>query len=233
MNAKFYIVTRLNAPCFPGRERLEANNLDYKWLVSRLYLLQKFCQRSVMNQGWKNFEWILWCHPETTAWFRNKISCFPATVLYADCVSEAIDWDADIIVTTRLDSDDLIHRDFMANVHGHLEAFTASSLKRQVYAFRHGYRYRSNAGPRGTLNHATQDNAPFLTLFADIRNDKEDAIVFHERHTRMLDLHGHVINKDLAAWISVVHDDQIATTAVGIRALADITKTFKEFGVKK
>ncbi len=236
MKTKFYIITRLNADCFPGRPQLQKNNLNDKWLKARLELLVNYCCPSVFNQSWKDFQFILWCHPETPAIWKELLLMEPSewvNVIFADSVDEAIDWDADIIVTTRLDSDDLIHRDFMFYIRDHLDRFIASEQTRQVYAFRHGYRYGSLAGPRGTLHNATQDDAPFLTLFSDIREDKEDALVYHDRHKRMLGLHDHVINKTLPAWISVTHDDQIAGTGVGIRALADITTTFAEFGVKK
>ncbi len=192
MTSKIYIVTRFNAPCFPTRKDLAKRRLDDGWLRERVRLFKEYCYPSVANQSFLDFDWIVWCHPDSPEWMQDelyeitKLRPFRPLIwfIYEDSYYPYIDTDVDTLVTIRLDNDDMIHEDFVKTIHEHIEVFQKSGLPRQVYSFTNGYRYYDCATPKtprrtlnpdsrfipeGSLIEAKMHNNPFLTLFADMR----------------------------------------------------------------
>ena len=121
---KHVVVTRLNA-----RHR-DRTNLDPEWLRRRVDLFKAYAAKSMKNQSSTDFDWIVWADLETPSplaeeihdivkdvggrviWDRQRFSTEGLSNLLQvdmmDC-DEVPEW----ILTTRLDSDDMIANDFI------------------------------------------------------------------------------------------------------------------------
>lgn len=243
MKSKIYIITRFNAPCFPTRKDLAERRLNDDWLRERVRLFKQYCYPSVMAQRnlpreyIYDFNWIIWCHPESPNWLRNTL---PKWCIYADSYYDQIDTTADILVTVRLDNDDMIHKDFIKTIHEHIPVFEASGLPRQVYSFTKGYRYYDLAQktgapvPAGSLVEVEMHNNPFLVMFANLREQPAkdigtDHLVYHTDHGKMTDLFNTIYNHDLRAWAWVYHGGNTASIQCKSGDTVD-NKILKEFG---
>jgi len=103
--------------------RLALGEPTVEWLKHRIYFFENFCAPSIQIQTCKNFEWFLAAHIDTPKWFVNRVkkaSPF-AKILYTNSKKMAIDWTSlipnesidNILLTTRLDNDDMLHMDFV------------------------------------------------------------------------------------------------------------------------
>lgn len=234
MKTKYYILTRLNSISFTDRPHLMKDNLNDEWLQARMKLFKEYCVPSIENQSFQDFEHIVYCHPASPEWFTDELySIDSITVSFEYKYASALDRSADILVTSRLDSDDLYHRDYMLGISEYLDEFKENRFKREVYSFATGYHYSINKGPRGTMHTAKAPTAPFLTLFADIREDKENCQVYYKMHDTLPKVVPCQYNRKQRGWMYIKHDDNIGGSGFSIQELADITGTFEQFGIKK
>lgn len=128
---RHFLITRLNIDgyfCQPMPPEVR-NDLDY--LDYRLQVFEKTCFPSVNAQSNKNFQWLFLVDAQTPASVIERIeqyNCEPSLQIVVianketclQTVREAIDGRIDdatpYLITTNLDSDDIIHNDFIANV---------------------------------------------------------------------------------------------------------------------
>lgn len=153
-----FLLTRFNIPF--GFGNLPAGlGLNDEWLEQRFALFENFCLPSVLAQENKDFCWLIWIDERTPERWRSRLKedlepLPSARVLPFKPGSDAI-WKEEIeklsggtsvqrIVTTRLDNDDAISRDYLASI-----ARRAAALPRKdrpyVINYRDGCRV-SNAG---------------------------------------------------------------------------------------
>lgn len=209
MKSKFYIITRFNAPCFVTRPDLAERRLNDEWLKERVRLFKAYCYPSIVNQTFQDFEWIVWCHPDSPAWMRHELKMLDrAHFVFEPSYYDYIDMTVDTLVTTRIDNDDMIHRDFMKVTSMQLRSFHSSGLKRQVFSFTRGYRFIEKDNE---LLRVVMPNSPFLTLFADIREDTKDWSVYCTMHGTLPDKFDTAYNEELSAWSWVKHESNTAS----------------------
>lgn len=129
---KHYIITRFNLrvegwDTTKNRETVLTN----EWLNNRLVLFQTYCLPSVNCQVTKNFTWLIFLDIQTPKEFRHKIEVLAQPyeyikLFYIDGSKELVAKSGDFIlkdaknyefiITTRLDNDDLLHKDFISTV---------------------------------------------------------------------------------------------------------------------
>jgi hypothetical protein len=119
-----------------------------EWLVQRLSIFEHFCAPSVRLQKKRNFTWFLVVHPETPWWFVSRAvkAATNAIVVEQSGMSICAHWPRLIgslvrpgrLVTTRLDSDDMIHEGFVECV----QHFAQESPAEFVIDFPVGYQLR-------------------------------------------------------------------------------------------
>jgi len=106
--------------------KLAVGQPPVKWLANRLAIFKTFCAPSVRSQTNQNFRWVLAVNSRTPEWFlRHTRAAAPeAIVVYCDGPGIYPNWSNLLapyigsrrLITTRLDSDDLLHKGFVSRV---------------------------------------------------------------------------------------------------------------------
>jgi hypothetical protein len=158
-----WLVTRFNVP----NAEYAGRSSDHVWLEHRLGLFRKYCLPSVAKQSCRRFTWLLLVDLDTPAQARDALlNCrddFPfATLPVGDRWQEelaaflASESREGHLLTSRLDSDDAIHRDYLGLVQEHF-----SGRRLEFLEFRTGLRLDAVTGK---LYRVHKYSCPFLTL---------------------------------------------------------------------
>ncbi|MGP5071874.1 glycosyltransferase [Arthrobacter rhombi] len=120
------LLTRFNLPT-PGVESLI--RAKDGWLRDRQALFERYCLPSVKDQSERNFHWIIYFDAESPKWLRARIAelssdgtfvpLFRQSVPHAQLVQdveEVAGRRTEILMTTNLDNDDAISKDFVARL---------------------------------------------------------------------------------------------------------------------
>jgi hypothetical protein len=198
-----WLITRFNVPMarFPGR------SADPRWLERRIGLFQKYCLPSVARQSCQAFRWLLLVDPNTPQPARvalracarvRRFDVLPVGGRYREALSDhlARASRSAFLVTSRLDSDDAICRDYLRAVQ---RAFAAPTLA--FLDFWSGLKFDE---PTGRLFSVWKCSSPFLTLVE--RRAGPPRTVYccpHEKAGTVARLHDVGLEH---AWFQVVHD---------------------------
>jgi Putative rhamnosyl transferase len=111
--------------------KLAVGNPTPEWLVHRLDIFKHYCAPSVLLQTYKNFRWLLAVNPATPRWFLEAagVAAANAEFVYHTEPTLTPRWTSLIrpfvnrgpLITTRLDSDDMVQRRFVEVVQAHSE----------------------------------------------------------------------------------------------------------------
>jgi Putative rhamnosyl transferase len=106
--------------------RLALGRPSSEWLAKRIVIFEKYCAASVRSQTERDFKWFLALNPNIPDWFTKRVvAAAPDAVLaYHNGPRDQVNWRKLIepfirsgrLVTTRLDNDDMLHKDFIAIV---------------------------------------------------------------------------------------------------------------------
>jgi hypothetical protein len=121
-----FLLTRLNAR-LPYLEVY--HGLDHSWLERRFDLFERLCVPAVAAQR-ARFDWLVFCDSETPGPFRDRLDPFIRSNLFtmiyhhgelsereiAREVLARLSPGAQVLITTRLDSDDGIRRDYLLRI---------------------------------------------------------------------------------------------------------------------
>lgn len=132
---KHFLATRFNIR-LEGWDTTKNNaplNTD-QWLKQRFYLFENYCLPSVKNQTCQNFRWFLFFDVNTPSFYRNRIQylvhLYPhIRPIYVEkfATIEEMQYPLinnikrlvskeEYIITTTLDNDDLLHKDFITTL---------------------------------------------------------------------------------------------------------------------
>lgn len=213
-NFDHFILTRFNVPPSPG-----ASKPSNQWLIDRLRIFKDWCLPSIRSQTVRPDYWLVFCDAESPPWFRQElhellgpgeeavwVSGSSSPEMFATAVANRCSGKP-YLITTRVDNDDAISRDFVEmvqNLFGAQEKlfinFTQGSQHSQGRFY---WRLDpSNAFISLIERHTPERTAP-LTVFVDW-------------HTR-LGGHGDIARvKTHTAWIQNVHGGNIANVVRGL-----------------
>lgn len=123
-----FFLTKFNVRSFPELKP----GCDPTWLERRFRLFDQFCFPSVQQQSNQNFKWLVFFDVDTPEPFKQKIAAYANTwenfvPVYLDCplpygefpdevrqvVKNYIPADCEHLMTTWLDNDDAIHKDYV------------------------------------------------------------------------------------------------------------------------
>ena len=113
-----FIETRFNLP-FPFSKGI---NLTQDWLQYRFLLFKKYCLNSVINQTFKDFNWIIYFDKNTDTSLLNEIKSFDSRIVICHSKNDYLSIKKEKsnylkrFILSRLDSDDSYHKDFLKNV---------------------------------------------------------------------------------------------------------------------
>jgi len=136
-----FLMTRFNVGLYPKQMdqaysdkqgRVPAKDPD-GWMEKRFELFERFCVPSVRNQSMKDFTWLVVFDAKTPQRYLDR-----AERVGHDChlvpqraerghrrtlrlfAAQSLRPDTKYLITSRIDNDDAIHRDFVGTVQGHL-----------------------------------------------------------------------------------------------------------------
>ncbi|WKN53751.1 glycosyltransferase [Rhodococcus opacus] len=211
------VMTRFNV-----RVGREPANED--WLRHRLQYFENVCCASIASQTNKDFRWIVLFDSEREPWFEAEVErlsrnglfepiwvegSFEPTVaanLFAERSS------ADWLITTRVDNDDALARDFIEKVQ--------SQFERQDFEFVN-FQSGLQLNDAGELFHRLDPSNAFISLIEKRREGPPRGIylAWHDRveqHGPMRQVRSH------AMWLQMVHGRNIGNQARGVRAEPDL-----------
>lgn len=227
-NIRHVILTRFNIPS-PGRELTLRSKPG--WLAGRFELFRDYCLPSVAGQTEQDFEWVIFFDEETPAEFRDEIERLQRVFPFHAAFTRLADMpeiiqsvlpryqDADWLLSTRLDSDDILATDHVARLR---EAATPDHTR--VVNFANGA-ILSLSGGSPHLYRITDRKNPFASLLEPMSETART--IWGEIHVNIARL-GPVTQLDgHPGWLQVVHGGNVSNRVKGKRVkLADAEDIF-------
>ena len=212
------VITRFNVR-FSSDPSVKSLGIDERWLEDRFLLFEKYCVSSINAQSNQEFSWVLLFDEDTPERFLDRAeglisnrkgsrifkgTSFPLSDLLSrleSIISDQCQW----IITTRLDNDDALHRDFVENIQQ-----AAKPDRPEVINFPRGIIVRGEkAYDRRDDSNAfislSESRAGFQTVLS-IRNHKYARESFHLRQLNFPSM-----------WLQIVHDTNISNRVRGLR----------------
>jgi Putative rhamnosyl transferase len=195
-----------------------------EWMEERLRLFRTFCVPGMEQQTRTDYSsWLIFCDESTDPPEVEKVERAVAEVPGAavaitslergigiqETVATVVDDDADVLVTTLLDSDDCFHSEMIATVRSYAEAFAESGDRRLFVNFPCGYRYDETTA---RLYATTWLYGPFSSLFERLGpNGTKIRTVNSGNHNRFHHSTTMHFDYSLPAWIQVIHGQAEST----------------------
>jgi len=222
MKFRHAIITRFNVRYRDtAHKRLEAKGVNPVWLAERFDLFEHYCLPTVLVQSCQDFVWLIYFDIATPAAFveRAQRACvgrdnirlifcdaYDQGLLERDLRGELVP-EPEWLLTTRLDNDDGLRRDFVERLHESLRFCGTEALNFPngiVYTRQRTYLYRH------------ESNA-FLSLLEPFDGFKTVLFVQHPDMPKMAPVRQ--IEGD-PAWLQVVHQSNISNRVRGRRVPA-------------
>lgn len=206
------ILTRFNVPS-PGKEAAIRGKKD--WLNDRFKLFENYCLPSIQEQSKKDFRWIIYFDDQTPQEFKDRVANYDCPQMrpvyvdrwHTDVIRAAINTelaksDAKYLLTSRLDNDDGLNRDFV------------KTLQKEVNLDRTGFYIFPN-GLTFTGQYAYCHRDPSNAFAAYLEPIKDYETVWSKPHheigstsdTNLIDLE--------YAWLQVIHESNVSNRVRG------------------
>jgi Putative rhamnosyl transferase len=206
------ILTRFNVRWIIGPH-------DTAWLAHRFELFDRFCHPSVRAQTSHDFRWLVFFDEDTPEPFRSRIDEYarwpvftpvligrPSTEVYDAAIAAHLGG-ADHLVTTRLDNDDAIGRDFVARVQAAARPGTREFLNLPVgYVWHRGRLYR-HEHPSNAFISLSEPAAGFRSVWSTQHEDAGKVAPVHQVAGG-------------PAWLQVIHEHNVSNRVRGRRVPA-------------
>ena len=207
-----YLITRFNLknPKWDVTKNNETLLTD-EWLEHRLWLFENFCLPSVVAQTSKNFNWLIYFDTTTPPAYREKIESLvnghtnirlfyiegmPAFQSEIAKLIAAEASESPYLITSRIDNDDCIHKDFIATVQ--------ANFKQQDYMAIDVIKgYTMQIKPVVMLGKKEHIFNPFISLIEKNENPKTVWLNDHnhwKKETRITQV------TDKRLWLSIIHE---------------------------
>ncbi len=218
-----FIITSFNV-----RRSIKNNTkiLETDWLSYRFKLFDKFCYPSVRAQTNQNFKWLVYFDPQTPKKFKEKAHEYSKwnnfIPIYSDVwepkiirkiILNNLSDDVEYLITTNIDSDDAIAKDFVSNIQKEFE-----HQEFEFISFPSGHIL--DITNKGKLYSFKYLNNPFISLIEKINSPGVDGfktIRFGVCHTDFSTVGKMKSIKTRASWLQVVHGNNASNCVRGIR----------------
>lgn len=209
---KHFLITRFNIRTGTWNSDKNGNSiLDEEWMRHRFNLFETYCFPSVKGQSDHDFIWIVVFDTETSEQWKERIRLlqnefnlfYPLFVngydeflpALKETINANLTTEDKFILTSRMDNDDLIHRDYIKTIKYH-----AQNKNNLVIDLRRGYQVNLMNGQ--VKKYYAKIN-PFLSVVEHVSTFKT---VFSRILGDWAFEKNHVIYKDKECWVQVVHD---------------------------
>lgn len=222
MPVSHFLLTRFNIRIFRHDKHGKAV-MSPDRTRDRFELFEKYCFPSVLNQSTRDFKWLCLFDKDTPVEYRERIDGyrhqFPGFIPYFLDSNEALDYvnyfrlkvagfsePGSIVVTTYLDNDDMLHRNYMQTV----EDYARRATKRSVISFSEGLQYYTEYGFSARVSFR---NNHFLTMVEKPAEGKLPLTVIGIGHIYLDKYKNLNVVEDVqhkGMWIEVVHNHNVA-----------------------
>jgi hypothetical protein len=128
---KHFLITRFNISTIHTKDKLGEETLTDAWMINRFILFERYLVPGVLCQSFKDFIWLVLFDANTPERFIKKINTYKLKInnfvpVYLNnpfssfeiknSVQSYLNSNDQFIITTRVDNDDAIHKDFMLEV---------------------------------------------------------------------------------------------------------------------
>ncbi len=208
-----FLLTRFNLKVASWNKTRSGHKvLTEEWLEHRFYLFETFTLSSILNQTSKNFKWLIFFDINTPEKYRTRAkinfekydfieifyidgieSLMPTLKIFFDQES----YHNRKLITTRLDNDDALHKNFTATVQKHFKDNTG------VLDFENGYQgvlYSGNTLDVRKYHHKFNQ---FIS-FAEI--SEKPITVLGKMHTDFKTFSPQKIDRKNRYWLEIIHD---------------------------
>tara|TARA_R110002095_G_scaffold58372_1_gene50048 strand:- start:193 stop:1008 length:816 start_codon:yes stop_codon:yes gene_type:complete len=212
---KHYLLTRFN---LTFKEWKTSKNgelvLTDKWLKNRFELFENYCLPSVKNQTYQDFTWCVFFDIKTPVKYRDKIkiisknySNFKPIFIdgnenleksFIDYINNDLSKNDKYVITTRLDNDDLIHKDFIKTIQSLYEP-----IDNMVIDLRKGYSI-TLGDPYSEIREFNSYYNPFISVVESIKEIKTVISKMHQDWKTST----HIIEYNkYHLWIELIHEE--------------------------
>jgi hypothetical protein len=218
---KHFLATRFNVR-IGGSDATKNGEaiLDDSWMDNRFELFENYCFPSVINQSNQNFKWCIYFDSHTGEVYKQRIKKLTEAysnfhIFFIDGIGElkphlinfiqsTENLDCDYVITSRLDNDDLIHRDYIKTIQQLFRPFHIA-----VIDLRTGFKINIEEGACEIRNY-TQSFNPFISLI-----EKKEFVetVFNQMHHEWHKAKRVIPYYDRQLWIELVHKKNWINTA--------------------
>jgi Putative rhamnosyl transferase len=229
---KHFLLTRWN---LPGSLHYSSVDLvaDPRWQARRRELFSRYCLPSVARQTAPDFTWLFFVYPKIMSkadleWLRARDERLHVVsvddpessgVPEAQEVVRRLATDDDRVITTRLDSDDVLHRDHLKNVR---VDFTG---ERKVVEFSVGYYY-------DILVDDLREVRETQNAFVSVLEHRDGLRTVWAWPHHKIGEENEVFYLDEPGWIAIVHDQNTTTYLWGDPVPASRKRAvLEDFGV--
>jgi hypothetical protein len=231
---KHFLLMRWNLPGSLHYSSLE-RVADPRWQARRRELFEQYCLPSVAGQTAHDFTWLLLVYRNIMSeadlrWFQARddrlriVSVEDARSSGVPEAREAVaasvskdDW----VITTRLDSDDILHPDHLRKVR------VDHNGGRRVVEFMHGFYYDLM---RDELRHVREPHNAFVSVLEPAEGLRTAWGWAHNQ----IGQENEILYLEEPGWIALVHDQNTTTYLWGDRVSAnDKRAVLREFGVRR
>lgn len=216
------------------------------WIEGRFDLLERFTAPSIRNQSMADFTWWMQCDIATEQSVIDRLHAVAPQVRVVlvgsspaegtpIAVADARGWSAadhvqpetTILVQTRLDSDDILHPAYLADVAADVPLFLAHGDVEWLRIAAEGYHYDSRSRAIHTRFYC---DGPFQSYYCRV-GPGQPARPMPGNHSRTAERVWGYAAQDRPSWIRVVHGDNVMTSMHPKLPAADVDAVAREFRV--
>jgi Putative rhamnosyl transferase len=241
------VLTRFNV-----RSSNSSTPPSQEWMDKRILLFETYCFPSIVNQTNQNFKWIIYIDRETDptdiatleSFSRNssnilsiKLANSWEQVVEVDLnndISKLIDDDTELLITSRLDNDDTVHKDFIGIIQSEsLKQLKASNTEVDKFAINLTKGFCLQVDPTYELTATINLSNPFISLVERLKDKNNKFLtVIHFWHTEYADqtYFSTIQVNTIPCWIQIIHSTNICNQVIGYPVL-DKNK-LRDFGIE-
>ena len=232
-----FILTRFNLQTnFWDKDKNRKEVLDDSWLKVRIELFLKFCLPSVVGQTTKNFSWFIFFQKGTEKDLSEVLEQLEKYdfIIPVFCenyegfrenkgkiISKYLKSESEFLISTRLDNDDAIAKDFVEKVHG---VYYDNKEKEFVIDFPWGLCLDVNQSPQlSAYKHVSNQ---FISFVEKTHKGKEPRTVLSHEHYAWQKIAEFISIEEKNMWLQVSHDRNITNRLEGNLVFEQNIKNF-------
>ncbi len=215
---KHFLITRFNLRVEEWKtSKTGIPVLTEDWLKNRFVLFENYCLPSVQNQSVQDFCWFVFFDTETPKKYKSRITELSLEYknfrpIYIEGMAnlirsvkenilKKISENDEFIITTRLDNDDILHKDFIKSIQ-----LLYKPVNNTVVDLRKGYQVTLNKNHNQQIRKITNDFNPYVSL---IEMAEQCNTVLSRNHKKWRNAVSSIIYNEKPLWCELVHEENM------------------------